>query len=84
MTSNALKKLASSDKHYDLSVDAVGSGKAGEVAVKAILTLFTPGVDGKPGVTDRRVSIIATGTDMKEVKLEAIQDVLAAVGIYEQ
>lgn len=81
MTSKALKRLASSNKNYDLSVDMVGSGKQGEIAVKAILTLFTPGVDGKPGVTDRRVTSIATGTDLKAVKQEAIEDTLAAAGI---
>lgn len=82
MTSEALKRL-SGDKsnHYDLSVDIMSSGKQGEVAVKAVLTLFTPGVDGKPGVTSRRVVGVAMGPDFETVKTKAIEDALTAAGI---
>jgi hypothetical protein len=81
MTSEALKRLTSSSKNYDLSVDIMASGKQGEIAVKAVLTLFTPGVDGKPGVTDRRVVGMAMGADFKTVKAEAVADALEAAGI---
>jgi hypothetical protein len=81
MTSKTLERLTKSNKNYDLSVDFIGSGKQNEIAIKATLTLFTPGVDGKPGVTDRRVIGIATGTDFKVVKAEAIGDALKLAGI---
>lgn len=81
MTSKALKRLAKSNKNYDLSVDLTGSGKQGEVVVKATLTIFTPGVDGKPGITDRRVVGMAVGTNVKDVKAEAVEDALLAAGV---
>jgi hypothetical protein len=81
MTSKALKRLANSEENYDLSIDVMTTGKQGEIGVKAILTLFKPGVDGKPGVTSRRTVGIGIANSLTEAKNSAVEDALLAAGV---
>lgn len=81
MTSKALKRLSAGKENYDLSVDLFSTGKQGEVGVKATLTIFSPGVDGKPGTTQRRTVGLGTGADIKTAEAMAVESALNSAGV---
>lgn len=80
--SKALKRLTTKHLNYDLSMDIMSTGKAGEIGVKAVLTIFKPADEtGKPGTTERRTVGIGVAADLKTAKETAINDALLAAGV---